>query len=426
MRKMTKKRVIGTTILGNIVEYYDFGIYAVFAPMIGNVFFPLFGQALEILLSFSVFAIGFLMRPFGGVIFGHIGDKFGRKVALSMSIVGMAIATLTIGLLPSYKSIGIAAPIVLIVVRLFQGLCIGGEGTGSAIFILEHLSKGGVSIAGSIVMASNVVGTLLANIVGLIIVELIGLDEITWRYGFLAGAAIGVIGAYFRSKNSETPVFNEMQNDKRPKKMPIVRVIERKKYAVTLVISIAAAATSISYLIRGFLSTFFSEIMHYPHDQSLYFTFFALILVVVLLPIFGIFSEKIGYVKILLISAISIIVCIYPLFKLISNIEHNIWYVFIGLAGISTLCAAIGAPAYPYAIKSFPPELRYSGVALGWNLGNAIFGGTTPLICTLLTTRISADAPSYYLIFTSSLFIMLNLLLMLMVYQLKNKSNNPL
>ena len=139
MAKNKKRKIISSAIVGNIVEYYDFGIYAVYASTIGKLFFPSSSHFIEALAALSVFAIGFLMRPIGGMVFGHIGDIIGRKTALTISILGMAISSIMIGILPDYNTIGIIAPILLVLIRLFQGLCIGGEGAGSAIFIMEHL-----------------------------------------------------------------------------------------------------------------------------------------------------------------------------------------------------------------------------------------------------------------------------------------------
>ncbi len=418
---MAKKRTIGSTILGNIVEYYDFGIYAVFAGTIGRIFFPSHDNFIQLMLAFSVFAFGFLMRPLGGIIFGYIGDKWGRRISLHLSIIGMAGSTLVIGILPSYNSIGIAAPIILILVRLIQGLCVGGEGAGSAIFILEHMANKRMNLAGSIVMASNIMGTLLANAVGICLNKMIGLDDFTWRFGFILGAIMGVVGIYFRSSVEETPAFKEIKQSNLISSNPFSQIMSSKKYAVASVVMVAAAATSIAYLIRGYFGSFFTYSLGYSNEVSLYYTSFTLIIFVLFLPIFGIIADKIGYNNFLFLVSSLIIISAIPIFYAISYGTNDIT-IYLSIALLGLLAAAMGAPAYPYAMRSFPPELRYSGVALGWNIGNALFGGTTPFICTLLVDKFGNIAPAYYIMATSFLFVGFHLFLSLKIALMRKKN----
>jgi MHS family proline/betaine transporter-like MFS transporter len=201
-----KRKIVGPAIVGNIVEYYDFGLFAVYAHTIGALFFPASDPFMQTLLAFGTFAVGFFMRPLGGVVFGYIGDKLGRKVSLTISILGMALCTFLIGILPTYHHIGIAAPFLLLIIRLFQGLCVGGEGAGVAIFVLEHTEGYRPGFMGSIVMASNMVGTLLAVFVGIFINHFCHVGD-CWRYAFILGGLTGLIGLYLRYQLNETPGF---------------------------------------------------------------------------------------------------------------------------------------------------------------------------------------------------------------------------
>ena len=419
-----KKKLIGTTIIGNVVEYYDFGMYAVFAPIMGDLFFPQQNERMQLLLTFLIFAIGFFIRPVGGLVFGHIGDKYGRRVALRTSIIGMAIATIGIALLPSYETIGVLAPLLLVLIRLVQGLCIGGEGTGSAIYILEHLKSGKLSMVGSIVMSSNIIGTLLANIAGLCIIQLVGLDSTTWRYGFAFGAVMGLVGAYFRHKNEESPVFQNLKKDKALKKIPLFDVFRRKKFAVLSLVITTGAVVSISYLIRGYLNAFFSEVMGYSEQEGMVYSIFALVTLVLFLPICGYIADKVGYANTMMFAAFGIAIWATPLFSMISNPHHNAYEIYQGLFGLALLAALISAPLYPYAMRLFPPELRYSGVALGYNLGNAIFGGTTPLLCTILVDNIDRYSPPLYLMGTASLFIGMNFVTMVVINLIRRRQRS--
>ena len=407
---MSKKKIISSAIIGNIVEYYDFGIYAVFAEIIGRLYFPNFDGYTQLIFSFAIFAIGFLMRPLGGVFFGHIGDIFGRKIALTISIVGMGISTICIGIMPVYSQIGILAPILLILIRMFQGLCIGGEGAGSAIFIIEHFEEKKVGFIGSIIMASNIAGTLLALIAGIIIDNIFTIDDFTWRYGFLLGGVMGLIGLYLRKKTKETPVFEEMKNKRKFVKSPVLAVLREKWQNILIIGAFASVATSNTYMLRGFFNVYFTEIIGFPKEDALYLVAFALMVVIFALPLFGCLADKIGYKKYIYTVIIIFIVLIIPIFKFINNNYDNIGNIYISLFLFGVLVASLVAPYYPFAIKFFNPELRYSGIALSWNIGNALFGGTTPIISTFLVMSIGSLAPAYYLLFTACLFLLTSFL----------------
>ncbi len=408
---MEKKRIIGSAVIGNIVEYYDFGIYAVFAGVIARLFFSNFDEYIQLIFSFAIFAIGFFMRPLGGIFFGHIGDQIGRKKALITVIMGMGVSTWLIGLLPSYSQIGILAPILLTIIRMFQGLCIGGEGAGSAIFIIEHFEYKKVGLIGSIIMASSIAGTLLAILVGIGIDYFIGIDDFSWRYSFFLGGMMGFIGLFIRYKTKETSVFKNIRIKKRKlAKFPIQRVLKEKWQSVLIIGSFAGVATASTYMIRGFFNVYFSEIIGFSKETALYIVLFALIILIITLPMFGCLADRIGYKKYIYSVIFIFILSIFPIFNLIINNMDSIWYILYGIALLGTLVASVVAPYYPFAIKFFNPELRYSGIALAWNLGNAFFGGTAPVISTFLVMKIGSIAPAYYLLFVTLMFVVISFL----------------
>ncbi|MDZ5762074.1 MFS transporter [Candidatus Cyrtobacter comes] len=413
-----KRKIIGSTVVGNIVEYYDFGVYAVFAPTIGALFFPHHDGSTNDILALIVFAIGFLMRPLGGIIFGHIGDVFGRKKALITSIIGMAFATSSIGLIPSYDEIGFWAPALLVAIRLIQGVCIGGEGAGSAVFILEHLDGYKPGLIGSIVMASNMMGTLIATFVGVFISQFFDYNPQSWRYAFLLGGVMGIAGLYLRYGLSETPIFNNLKYDieyqKKKKKLPILRVLEESWASILLITFLAGVATATAYIIRAYINIFFIRFHNFSPRDSLLLTSMCLIAFILLLPGLGIISDKIGYKKMIIAACISIISLSFPIFYLLSC--DNLPSILLGLLLLSVIAALISAPAYPYAIESFTPSLRYSGIAFSWNTGNAIFGGTSPAIAAFLAGFIGETGPSFYLIFISCTFLLVSALLKRVVH----------
>lgn len=397
---MKKRKIVGSAILGNIVEYYDFGIYAVFASTIGRLFFPAESEFVQILWALSVFAIGFLMRPLGGFVFGHIGDRLGRKVALTISIVGMAACTFLIGILPSYEQIGIAAPIILVLIRLFQGLCVGGESTGVAIFVLEHLDGYKPGLIGGIVMASNMLGTLLAYFVGMGITQHCNFQTVDncWRIGFIIGGFMGAIGLYMRFQLKETPHFTDKKNSNKIVKLPLFEAVKKHWQRMLVVLFLGGTTAAIAYTVRAYLKIFFNDTMGYPADDAIYFTTIGLIVMIMFMPIFGMLADKVGYRKFFYYICYIVIFTIIPIYMLISNPEMNVTKVMVGVVGLGILASAICAPAYPYAISAFDVEFRYSAVAFSWNTGIAIFGGTTPLISSFLTEKVNVIAPAYYLL----------------------------
>lgn len=407
---MKKRKIVSSALVGNIVEYYDFGIYAVFVPKIAALFFPAADKSIQILLTLSVFAVGFLMRPIGGIIFGHIGDILGRKVALTISIILMAACTMAIGLLPGYETLGILAPILLVCIRLIQGICVGGESAGSAIFILEHLEGYKPGFVGSIVMASNMMGTLLANFVGILITHFFGNDDFAWRYGFLFGGLMGLTGLYMRYNLSETPVFQARKDENLTVKSPLLQAINKSWRRLLVVCFLGGVTAALAYMIRGYFNVFFETDLKYDKLMTGYFTSFALFIMIVMMPFFGILADKVGYRKFLYITCYVIIIAVVPVFMMLTDSSHNIPKVFFAIFLFSMLASAICAPAYPYAISAFAPELRYSGVAVSWNVGIALFGGTTPAISKFLVTKYGVNAPALYIMVMCVCFIAISFL----------------
>ncbi len=407
---MKKRKIVGSALVGNIVEYYDFGIYAVYAKTIAVLYFPMTDHFTQILLTLSVFAIGFLMRPIGGMIFGHIGDVFGRKTALTLSIVLMAFCTMAIGFLPSYDTIGILAPILLVVIRLVQGICVGGESAGSAIFILEHLEGYKPGLVGSVVMASNMMGTLLANFVGIIILHFFGDNDFAWRYGFFLGGIMGLTGLYMRFNVSETPVFQARKDENLTVKSPLLNVVQKSWRRLLVVCFLGGVTAALAYTVRGYFNVFFEVNLNYSAKDARHLTSFALFVMIIVMPFFGVLADKIGYRKFLYITCYVIIITVIPIFMLIVNADHCIPKVLFAVFLFAMLASAICAPAYPYAINAFAPELRYSGVAVSWNTGIALFGGTTPAISQFLSGKVGVYAPAYYIVAMCVGFIIISFL----------------
>lgn len=402
---VTKRRSIFlSAISGNVLEYYDFTVYAVFSLAIGRAFFPSDSRATEVLISLSVFAVGFVMRPIGGIIFGYIADKYGRRISLIISMLGMTIPTFTIGLIPDYNEIGLYAPVTLVIMRLLQGLCISGEGTGAAIFILEHYQNLRPGFTAGVVHASNIAGTLLATIIGLILSQVLPGLEFAWRFAFILGGLMGIVGFYFRLRVSETPIFEMLAEKKRTLKAPFFHVIRSSWRAMLITCVIGGAASSIVYIIKTYINIFHREVLGFDETTALMYVSYSAVIMMISMPLAGHISDYIGRFKMIIIAAISVVILVMPAFILISS--TGFWQQIMGLSILSILGGSLAGTAYIFVISLFSAEERFTGVAFSYNLGVALFGGTSAAISRwLLEVTGVYYSPAFYIILTTLGFL---------------------
>ena len=406
---MKHNRILLTSVLGNTLEYYEFSIFAVFAVQIGQCFFPDHSSSAQILLTLTLFASGFLSRPFGSIIFGHIGDRFGRQKSLMITITGMALVTFSIGFMPSFKQIGVLAPWSLFIFRLLQGIFIGGEGAGSAVYILEHELHFKKSVIGGILISSNVAGTFLASIVGIIISKTVGLNDFSWRYAFFFGGTAGLLISYLRINLPESTDFDSIK-EVHKLQLPFVKLFTKYWRQVLLVISFGGFSASVSYMIKGYINIYFQEVLNLPAELSFKLLMLSSILFAGLPPFIGYFfcnnNNSTFIRKISLLIAITYI----PSFLLMSL--NNQFLLIIGIISVTTLTALICAPIYTYFMTIFPPEVRFSGIAISFNIGITFIGGSTPLISTFITkTSGLAYAPAIYVTILSIIYLALDFFL---------------
>ena len=402
---MNKRRSIFlSAISGNVLEYYDFTVYAVFSLAIGQAFFPSGSQVIQTLSSLSVFAVGFIMRPIGGIIFGFIADKYGRRVSLIISMLGMTMTTFTIGLIPGYSDIGYGAPILLVMMRLIQGLCISGEGAGAAIFILEHYQNLRPGFTAGIVHASNIAGTLLASFVGIILEQLFPELEFAWRFAFILGGIMGIIGFYFRLRVSETPIFEMLAEKKRTLKMPFMHVIRSSWPAMLITCCLGGSASSLVYIIKTYINIFYYEVLGFDKTTALIYLSYSSVIMMLTMPLSGYISDYIGRFKMIIIASITIVIAATPAFMLLASLE--IWKQIVALTTIAMLGGFIAGTAYIFIISLFSAEERFTGVAFSYNLGVALFGGTSAVISRwLVEVTHLYHAPAFYVMITSLLFL---------------------
>jgi MHS family proline/betaine transporter-like MFS transporter len=376
--KQNPIKILFASITGTSLEFYNFMLYAVFMEAIGQEFFPTHNQMQSILFGSLGFFAAFFARPFGATLFGYIGDKYGRRLALILSISLMGLPTLIIGILPSYASWGIAASISLIVCRLVQGLCTGGEYNGSAIFALEHLGKKYPGFFGAMITAASVSGALLANTVGIYLKQP-GMPEWGWRAAFAMGALVSLVGLYIRLQTSESPEFEKLMKNKKVNKSPLIDAITRHWPSSLTTIITGTLNGILAYTLYKFLSIYMVRWMGYSETDALKFTNFGIMVYICSAPIMGYIMDKMGSEQLYMKWACCFIIAgSLPLFYLFQC--PNLMTTYIGEALIGLMVASIAGPEHAFIQKLFPVRDRYSGVAFNYCVGMGIGGGAMPWI----------------------------------------------
>ncbi len=399
-----KYKIAATSLLGNVIEYFGFTLFAIFSKEIGESFFPNLDFFAQTVSVFLIFGTGFLSRPLGAVVFGHFGDKIGRKKSLSYTILGMSVVTFLIAIMPNHQTIGIFAPVLLIVLRLCQGFFVGGEGPGAALYILEHTSVDNRGQVGGVVIASIITGSFLATLVGISINTLAITGSLSWRIPFFIASFFGLVGLYLRFSLPETKDFIYVEERRMILNLPIAKVLQSYWKEMMLIASLGGVTTAISYVIMAYLTPYLEKQLGFSHLLAMKHSLYSISLFIIFLVLMGRISNKFGPRKFTMTFAYLIILLLIPAFLAINS---NNYFLFIGgISIIPILAAGLCAPAYPYAIQKFAAEVRYSGVGVSYTLGIAIFGGFSPAICAYLmkTTGISYS-PAFYVIALAALYL---------------------
>lgn len=391
------KKVVISGMIGNALEWYDYALYAQFAYIIGMHFFP--DSEMRDTLTFAVFAAGFIVRPLGGIIFGNIGDRFGRRIALVVGIITMAVPTAGIGLLPGYNTIGIAAPIILTIIRLIQGFSLGGEFSGCISYIVEHASLEQRGLAGSASFVSMCGGMLLGLITAAgfsYFMSAETLFEWGWRIPFIAGLFISSVGLYIRKNLSESPIYKKAKESGRLARFPLRETLTKYPKELIIALGLYITVTAPFYTSTVFIGNFM-QTLGYNSKQSTIVSSIILIVMMITFPISAYISDRVGRKPVLIWGIILLILSVYPIFICLGSMNFILAIIsqilFAGIIGIYM------GPIPTVLVEIFPTSIRFTGVALSYNLAAAIFGGTAPMVAMLLT-KITGDnyAISYYLI----------------------------
>ncbi len=390
MRTQTNqpRRAAAAAFIGTTVEFYDFYIYATAAALIlGQVFFPNDNPTLSTLAAFGTFAVGFIARPLAGMVFGHLGDRLGRKKMLLFTMLLMGVATTCIGLLPSYATAGIWAPIGLIALRIIQGISVGGEWGGAVLMASEHAPAHRKTFYASFAQLGSPAGLLLALIAFRLVTSLEPeqFAQWGWRLPFIFSGVLMLIGLLIRSGVQESPEFKEVLEKGETAKYPVLEVIRTCWRQILF----AAAAVTIGsagfFFTNTFMITYVTQYQGIARSTILDCLFLVTLLQLVSQPISALLAERMGEARFLMLTALLSLVVPYPMFLLVGT--QNLVLMTLGIAMAVVTLSGLYAVIAGYMAQAFPAHLRYSGISIAYQLICAIAGGSTPIIGTLLASR---------------------------------------
>ncbi|MBV8776296.1 MAG: MFS transporter [Alphaproteobacteria bacterium] len=390
-----RRQAIAAAVIGNILEWYDFSVYAFVATIIAKRFFPAGDEIAALLSTFAAFGLGFLARPLGGIVIGRLADRRGRKAALILTILIMAAGTVAIGLIPGYETLGWAAPALLVLARLAQGFSTGGEWGGSTSFIVEWAPDGRRGLYGSFHQASVSMGLLFGSGVTALLSTALTPEQMTawgWRLPFLIGGLLLPVGLYLRRNIAETPAFRSAQADRTAEPDTSGPLLAARAFGFTMLWTVT------SYVMLSFMPTFTQKFAGLSRVEALWSSTAGIVMLVVAIPVMGLLSDRLGRRPLLLTCTIGFIVLSYPIFALIVS-GSRLGVILPVQIGISVLIAFFSGPGPAAIAEIFPTRARALWMSIGYSFAVAIFGGFAPYIATWLIDHTGSPlSPSFYVI----------------------------
>jgi MHS family shikimate/dehydroshikimate transporter-like MFS transporter len=389
-------RIVWASVLGTVVEWYDFLIYGTAAALVFNkLFFPTLDPLAGTLAAFGAYAVGFVARPMGGLIFGHYGDRLGRKAMLTLTMVFMGVGTFLIGCLPTYNQIGIWAPVLLVILRLLQGIGVGGEWGGAVLMVIEHAPRDKRGLYGSLVQVGFPAGVAGSTATFLLLAYLPESDFLSWgwRLPFLLSVILIGVGLFVRLRLSETPIFQRVREADSVARLPLVEVFRNHGRALFVAIGLKASEVAWVYVVTVFSIVYATTKLGLPKTLILNAILAAALLEFLTIPLFGWMSDKVGRRNMYIGGALVSCVCAFVLFALLDTKNPTIIVVSIAVI-VSLTHAIMFAPQAAFFPEMFGTRTRYSGASIGCQFSAAISGGFSPVIATGLMASFGASWPS--------------------------------
>lgn len=389
-------RSIFAAASGNVLEWYDFTVYGFLAPTLATLFFPSEDKFASLLSAFAVLAVGYAARPIGSVIFGHIGDRIGRKTALMISVLLMGAGSLAIALLPTYEEIGVTAAVLLVLIRVVQGISVAGEYTASGVLLVEQAQPGRKALTGAWVAFAMMWGCVLGSAVPAAVSSTLSPEDMQswgWRLPFALGAMVALFSAVLRRNLTESAPSDAQTNEV----SPIIESLRHHWRLLIQMVLLLIPSAVIYFVIFVYAVSYLTSQMHFTSAAALDITTVNLIVMALLVPVCGLAADRFGQRSVFLVGAVGTLLVAIPSWWLMHRPDIGI--VFLGQFGL-TITSTVGWALSVSALTLMAPDhLRCSVVALGYNTCMAIFGGTTPMIATYLVNRTGDDfAPVYYVI----------------------------
>lgn len=407
---LSARRAVIAAVVGNTLEWYDFAVYGFFALTLAKLFFPAGDATVSLLLTVATFGVGFVMRPVGALVLGTLADRRGRKAALSLTILLMALGTAMIGFAPTYATAGAWAPAIIVLARLIQGFSAGGEIGGATAFLIEHAPPARRGLYASWQQASQAGALLMGSLTGALVTGLLppaDLDGWGWRIPFLIGLLIAPVGLYIRFRISETDAFKALLRERaaRPETSfsPLRDTLGHHRAALAAGFGITIAWTVCTYFFLVTMPTYSVRQLGIPQSASLLANSAGLVVIVVMAPLFGNWSDKVGRRPIMLAAAAGILILCWPLLFWLTH-QPGVMNLVIAQIVFAMLIAGFSGPAPAAMAELYPPETRSTGLSIAYNLAVTIFGGFAPFITTWLILQTGNSlAPAWYVMLAAAI-----------------------
>ncbi|MER7774271.1 glycine betaine/L-proline transporter ProP [Streptomyces sp. NPDC096191] len=395
------RRAVKAAALGNAMEWFDFGVYSYIAVTLGKVFFPSGNPTAQLLSTFGAFAAAFLVRPLGGMVFGPLGDRVGRQKVLALTMILMAAGTFAIGLIPSYTTIGVWAPVLLLAARLVQGFSTGGEYAGASTFIAEYAPDKRRGFLGSWLEFGTLAGYIGGAGLVTLMTALLSDGDLTswgWRIPFLIAGPMGIVGLYLRMRLEETPAFaaEVAKAERKRPKVPLREMVTGQWRALLLCVGLVLVFNVTDYMLLSYMPSYLTSELKYDETHGLLVVLAVMALMMVVQPFAGALTDRVGRRPVIAAGCAGFLLLSVPALLLIR--EGSLLAVGLGMAALGLLLVCFTA-SMPSALPAlFPTRVRYGSLSIGFNISVSLFGGTTPLVVTaLIGATGDMMMPAYYM-----------------------------